>query len=231
MQNTTNTTTNTTKMTFAEAVAARKLAKAIERQDRMAEDESLVDLAASKESQGDWVTSIRKINEHLENISLISGVKRDWDVRPAYEYGPLGELKKFLTLWVYLPDTLKDHSKLQIPHSAFTSDDLLVWGTIPYCTRSGEVKEANYTVESDGDFGQVDYLAYPDLQQVEQQCKLLNSVYLQLEGEMPPVLTELQWQAKAIKGLKKAIKMQGELREAEAEEAKAKASGKATFTL
>ena len=104
---------------------------------------STIDELAKDELANDTITEITAICNTLDSMLKASGVSRDWSTPPKYEYGPVnGMVAKFITQWVYLPDTLKQLSGLSVPMTAFTDQSVQDWGKVTKCTPLGVITPA-----------------------------------------------------------------------------------------
>ena len=163
----------------------------------------------------DILLQVKTQADRLEKV-----LAREFKTSSRWEYGSVvGEIGRFINLWVYTPEELKRTSGLEIPLNAFTSESTEAWGRLVRCTPLGEVLPSTE----------------PDLESVAMQVELVKA-YLGLpSGEgvdaAYTVLTEAEWSAKEVKSsthaAAKAQRLQAEL----AEEALRSASGAPSFLV
>ena len=175
--------------------------------------DSTLDMLANVELESDFINKVEGYCSTLELLRKTSGVANDWKVQPKYHFGSLGLLAKFLTLWVYLPDALKEVSGLSIPLNAFKAEDLDAWGSPTYCTKAGQVVP----------------LVRPDFEAVKVQAEMLR-IYLNL-GVMPKMLTDQQFDKIERRAYDRAYKAEAEIALANEKVSQAKALGLATFVV
>ena len=175
--------------------------------------DSAVTLLAEKEMEQEFITKVEEYCSELEDLKKVSGIKQEWKVHPKYAFGSLGVLGRFMTLWVYLPDSLKKASSIHMPSTAITSEDIEAWGNLPYATALGEVKD----VED------------PDFDKLKAVTELLK-VYLQLPY-LPNMLTKEQWDKKVVVARVKADKKGADIRNAMIDEDIKAELGLPTFVI
>ena len=176
--------------------------------------EETIDELAKAELAQDTIKTITDICDSLDKMLKASGVNRDWSTPPKYEYGSVnGHIGKFITQWVYLPDTLKKLSNLNVPVTAFTQDSVNDWGKLSRCTPLGTITEQ----------------ILPNLQSVNTQIEMVK-VYLNLHYT-EPCLTQEEWNAKAEIANNKAITKQATIQEALLETEQNSLLGLPSFTV
>jgi hypothetical protein len=176
--------------------------------------EAAIEELAKNELADESVKAITEICNNLDKLAKASGAANDWKVNPKWEYGTVnGMIGKFISQWVFLPDTLKTMSGLAIPASAFTAQSLEAWGKLTRCTPLGQILES---VE-------------PDLDQIQTQCQLVQ-VYLSLDY-IDPVMTLDQWQVKEAKAVVTSSRKAAEIAKAVEEAEQAALLGLPSFTV
>lgn len=175
--------------------------------------ESTVEMLAQIEMNQDFIAKVEGYSQQLELLKQTSGSGNDWKVHPAYHFDSLGQLKRLLSLWIYLPDTLKTLSGLPIPHTAFNSDSLEAWGSLPYCDALG--------VEHEG--------TEPNFEDVVSQAEVLK-VYLTLNW-LPKVLTQEAWDKKKVIAKAKSLRKGADIRSAMLDEEIKTELGLPSFTV
>lgn len=176
--------------------------------------DSAIEALATNELAEDSINLLTDLCDKMHKASKSSGSAQDWETPQKWEYGPVnGMIGKFLTQWVYLPDTLKHHMGLNIPATAFTSATLDDWGKLTRCTPLGQILPS----------------VTPNITSVAMQVELVKA-YLDLPF-VPAVMTEQEWQEReaiaAIKAESKAL----DIEEALLKDEEAKDNGEASFTI
>jgi hypothetical protein len=209
--NTTGTTMNTmTTPSWKSKVMARKaaLVQAAEYSDAAIEE------LAKNELAEDNIKTLNDLCDRMDSLLKSSGVARDWKTGPAYAYGAVnGQIARFISQFVYLPDSLKALLGVDIPTTAFTQDSVAAWGKLTRCTPLGEVLDE----------------IKPDLANVAVQVEVLQA-YLGLTY-VEPVLTQEEWDAKEARAKLVAEKKAAEIRTAMIEEELNRELGVPSFTI
>lgn len=175
---------------------------------------STIDELAKDELANDTITSLTNTCNNLDSMLKASGIAREWSTPPKYEYGPVnGMIAKFITQWVYLPDTLKQLSGLTVPPTAFTAQSVDDWGKVTKCTPLGVITTA---IE-------------PNLASVAVQIEKVK-FYLDLPYT-EPCLTEEEWVTKNTLATNRAETKRATVESAMLEDELAKELGLPSFTV
>ena len=158
--------------------------------------EAVIEAQAQAELAAEFTASMEQLYLELQALkkSTAAQAGEDYKFIPKYSLGKVGHIYPVLNTWVYLPDVVKTISGLTIPSTAFTPDDLHVWGNNTYCRL---VPDANGLVTP----VIVDSIR-PDFAAVKAQIELL-SAYLGL-GFVPELVSEAQWEASEVRAKVKA---------------------------
>jgi hypothetical protein len=210
MNNSINTTGTTMNTSWKSKVASRKaaLVQAAEYSD------AAIDELAKNELAEDTIKTLNDLCDRMDSLLKSSGVARDWKTTPAYAYGAVnGQIARFISQFVYLPDSLKALLGVDIPTTAFTQDSVAAWGKLTRCTPLGVVLDE----------------VKPDLDNVAVQVEVLQA-YLGLTY-VEPVLTQAEWDVKEARAKLVAEKKAAEIRTAMLEEELNKELGVPSFTI
>lgn len=192
-----------------------KLAKRKEALKTAAEfSDNALDQLARAELGDETINKIQEVCDNMDKLMKTQGISRDWKTHPKYEYGLVnGMIAKFITQFIYLPDALKSTIDIKVPKSAFTSEMLDDWGTLPYCTALGQIVPGTE----------------PNFQSVQTQIEMVRA-YLNLDY-IDTLITPEQWKEKATIAQTKAEKKQADVEAALLEDSLERELGLPTFSV
>ena len=158
--------------------------------------EAVIEAQAQAELAAEFIASMEQLYLELQALKKSTAAQAgdDFKSMPEYSLGKVGHIYPVLNTWVYLPDVVKSISGLTIPSTAFTPDDLHVWGNNTYCRLVPDAAGLVTPVIVDS--------IRPDFGAVKAQVELF-SAYLGL-GFVPELVSESQWEASEARAKVKA---------------------------
>lgn len=209
-------------MNLKNIIAQRKTARQSEAVTKLESNDKLVDSLVADALVSDWTKEVADQTEQLEALRKVSGIPSEYKTYPRWDFGPVGIAYSFLSTWVYLPDALKEISGLDIPVSAFTTQDLEAWGRLPSCSPMGELRNFDLSTKEP--------TMEPDLDRVKLVVDKLQA-YLGLPCDCLAYPSSEDWtklaRLQAVKAEKKANDINQALSEAEHQSAQ----GELTFKI
>lgn len=209
-------------MKLKDIIAQRKTNRESESMAKLETNEKLIDHMVNDALVSDWTKEVADQTEQLEALRKVSGIPSEYKTYPRWDFGPVGVAYSFLSTWVYLPDALKEISGLDIPVSAFTTQDLEAWGRLPSCSPMGDLR--NFDLDTK------EPTMVPDLDRVKLAVDKLQA-YLGLPCDCLSYPSLDDWLKLAKLQAVKAEKKSGDIQQALNEAEQQTENGELTFKI